>query len=99
MPRPACNVGLWQQQQNKMMIIGGFDDGYALNSIYMFREKASGFDVTKSKLNMDAADFFRINGVYFEDPSKNEIVIAGERNLHRLSDKNTNVKFESEIEH
>lgn len=96
LPQSVSNVGLWQQSQNKLIIFGGWD-GKPLNTIYVFKERQSGYDVSLSKLKMEMPDRFLQNGVLCE-AGASEVILVGESHIHRLSEKNANVKWESEID-
>lgn len=80
---------------NKLIIFGGWD-GKPLNTVYIFKDRQSGYEISQSKLKMDKPDRFLQNGVQCE-AGPNEVTIVGEKHIHRLSDKNANVKWESEI--
>jgi hypothetical protein len=95
LPSALTSAGLWQHGLNKMMIFGGWNT-QSLNSIYVLKETLLGFLITKSKMTMDEADTFPINGVWGED-SNGDYLIPGLDCVHRLNDKTCSVKRERKI--
>ena len=73
------------------MIFGGWNTEN-LNTVYILKETAHGFQVNKSKLNMEQADTFPLNGVWGDDGE--DLLVPGLEHIHRINEKALTVKLE-----
>lgn len=76
------------------MIFGGWNTEN-LNTIFLLRETSTGFQIQKSRVHMEQADSFPINGVWGED--EGDLLLPGFDYVHRLNVKALTLRQEREI--